>query len=180
MHQISANRFSFVLVAIIELIWWSSAGAEIYRCEAGGNVSYQAEPCATGSGRKVDIAPTSIGRDSPPETKGTIQPKGDPKSLAEKLERVQAEKRLSDVNLEIDGVKNQIATLTTAMDAEVEAIRKRKAYAKNNLAGATWEQSLSQEMAAVTDQYRVKIAVSQNRLADLEKEKQALSTKLAK
>ena len=47
------------------------------------------------------------------------------------------------------------------------ALSRKKRLAKNNLAGATYEQSISSEMQAVSDRYRTKIQVGQDRVTRL-------------
>ena len=44
------------------------------------------------------------------------------------------------------------------MTREMDALRAQKARANNNLAGATWEQSLSTEMQAVAARYKAPLA----------------------
>ena len=49
------------------------------------------------------------------------------------------------------------SSLLNQMNAELERLRNKKATANNNLAGATFEQSISSEMQAVTASYDVRI-----------------------
>ena len=48
-----------------------------------------------------------------------------------------------------------MANRSEQMSREMDALRAQKARANNNLAGATWEQSLSTEMQAVASRYKV-------------------------
>ena len=48
-----------------------------------------------------------------------------------------------------------MANRSEQMTREMDALRAQKARANNNLAGATWEQSLSTEMQAVASRYKV-------------------------
>lgn len=48
-----------------------------------------------------------------------------------------------------------MANRSEQMTREMDALRAQKARASNNLAGATWEQSLSTEMQAVASRYKV-------------------------
>jgi hypothetical protein len=50
------------------------------------------------------------------------------------------------------------------MDRELAALREEQSKAKNNLAGATWQQSIATEMTAVTNKYQLKIQDAQHRL----------------
>jgi ubiquinone biosynthesis protein UbiJ len=43
------------------------------------------------------------------------------------------------------------------MNEKITALRYKKRQARNNLAGATWEQSISVEMDAISNQYNSRI-----------------------
>lgn len=51
----------------------------------------------------------------------------------------------------------EIKLFQAQMDLELAELQQKKLNARNNLAGATWEQSISTEMNAVTSRYRSKI-----------------------
>lgn len=67
---------------------------------------------------------------------------------------------IRDSEQEIDGYRAQ-------MDRELAALQYKKSQANNNLAGATWEQSISTEMQAVSEKYRTKIQIARDRIVDL-------------
>jgi len=54
------------------------------------------------------------------------------------------------------------------------ALRYKKSFATNNLAGATHEQSISGEMQVVADRYKVNIQLAQDRMSQLRKEAEEL------
>ena len=54
--------------------------------------------------------------------------------------------------------------------AVMDDLRNRKGYARNNLAGAMWEQSLSTEMQAVASKYAAEIDAKQERIKRLRAE----------
>ncbi len=77
------------------------------------------------------------------------------------LANLERERRLEEKARSIDNLEGQISSLqdiinrrNTQMTAELAALQNKKAYARNNLAGATWEQSISSEMQAVTQKYK--------------------------
>lgn len=74
----------------------------------------------------------------------------------------------------MSALERQIERYQKDMDAELAALRNAKDAAANNLAGATWEQSLSTEMQAVTTKYQTKIKIAQDKIATLREELKAL------
>lgn len=50
------------------------------------------------------------------------------------------------------------------MEQELAALRTKKMQANNNLAGATWEQSISTEMSVVVEKYKVQKEADGERL----------------
>lgn len=61
------------------------------------------------------------------------------------------------------------------MDQELDAIRNKKRYANNTLAGATWEQSLSTEMNAVTSRYNIENITLRNKIHQLDEQLKQLN-----
>jgi len=57
---------------------------------------------------------------------------------------------------------------------ELAALRARKTQAADKLAGATWEQSISQEIAAVAQRYGDDTAVRQDAVARMREQVRAL------
>lgn len=60
------------------------------------------------------------------------------------------------------------------MSGELAALRAKKAQANNNLAGAVWENSISEEMSAVVARYDVRIRGLREEIRRLEGEREAL------
>ena len=61
------------------------------------------------------------------------------------------------------------------MNGELSALRQKKSYANNNLAGAQWQTSISEEMSAVTAKYQTMIDAEKDRLAHLREQRAGLS-----
>ncbi len=49
-------------------------------------------------------------------------------------------------------------------------LKRKKMHANNNLAGATWEESISSEMQSVAESYKTKIQSAQNQIDDTRRE----------
>lgn len=71
------------------------------------------------------------------------------------------ERRHRELETEIAQRERAIVTLARQQESEIARLRDSKRYASNNLAGATWEQSLSTEMGAVAERYRTRIEIEQ-------------------
>ena len=67
-------------------------------------------------------------------------------------------------------LERHIADNRTAMEAELNALQQEKMLAKNNLAGATWEQSIPPEMHAVSEKYKIDISIAQGGISHLRRD----------
>lgn len=120
-----------------------------------GKVVFQDAPCA-GKGERIDVRPASgassvVPRPAAPAASAAAPA---PMTEAQRLEGVlassQAQRRRTDLEaLLVPQAKQAIDRNRSQCDQEMQGLRARKAAANNNLAGATWEASLSQEMQAV-------------------------------
>lgn len=97
---------------------------------------------------------------------------------AQKLKGLQMSRRSNELRADIENAQSNISLFRSQMEREMSMLRDRKNYSNNNLAGATWEQSISTEMQAVATSYETKIKIEQSKvrqiqsqLSDLEKQK---------
>jgi uncharacterized protein (DUF305 family) len=156
------------LVFAVFVLSANAGAAEVYKCVENGKTIFQGTPCA-GTGNKVTVKPangTSVSTrqdtDQPSKTaKPTVS------KLKQNVEAMEIERRQRDIAYEVRDLERDIDHYQSAMDRELGALDKKKVYAKNNLAGATWEQSISTEMQAVTSKYQSKIQVAQERITQL-------------
>lgn len=77
---------------------------------------------------------------------------------------------------EIAGLERVIDSRNRRMQMEMESLRYRKSFANNNLAGATYEQSLSTEMQAVATRYKAQNEVEFERIRALRTELSGLQS----
>ncbi len=77
------------------------------------------------------------------------------------LSEREKERKKDDLQAKIARNEDAIRGYQNLMHAEIELLQAKKGLAKNNLAGATWEESLSTEMNAVTARYRSEIEIRQ-------------------
>lgn len=156
----------------IALIGASPAWA-VYKCkDANGRTVFQERACEhTGTkGEAFEVRPAA-GQPVPPSAAATPAPTDAtaasqaPQSEAERLrklnERDRKQRRLADLNeREISAAEGRIRNANNQCERRIASTQGMKAHANNNLAGATWEQSLSTEMQAIATQ----CSAEQNRL----------------
>lgn len=90
-----------------------------------------------------------------------------------KSENLLENRKRLDLESDIQYTKDRIESYQRSMDAELAGLSRQKNRANNNLAGATWENSISSEMQAVTAKWSSKIEIEQSRLARLYQEQSA-------
>lgn len=141
-------------LSLLSMLLSKHACAQIYRCtDENGRPVFSQRPCGEDA-REIKVEVTGEGI-SAGNTEG--------------FEKVVLSNDLREIEREISAVSAQIRRLETRRDAEIRLLRRKKAYSANNLAGATWEESISTEMQMVADNYNAQITERQgtlNRLRD--------------
>ena len=155
-------RYFLMLCGMLAIL---PAAAQVNKCLVDGKVVYQAAPCKQGTA-KATLAPRND------MTEDAARANREKFLVADKAR--QTNNRREQIEAVIGGLERDISGYQKSMDSELAALQARKASANNNLAGATWEQSLSTEMQAVTAKYQTKIKTAQERIAGLRQEKAAL------
>jgi hypothetical protein len=165
--------------ALLTLLVLPLAAAAQYKCvDAAGRVAFQQTPCTAQEKQqalKLPVATTTAA----PASSATSGPVDQAASAdARMLRKMQGERRVLELERAVQGTETNIVSRNVRMEQEFAALRQLKAGANNNLAGATWEQSLSTEMQAVATKYKSLNDADQDRLktlrADLAAAKQAL------
>lgn len=148
--------------------------AGVYKCtDAKGRVAYQAAPCPQGAAAAVTIkesepAPMPAeGEPAPVAAPAGSSPEEQSALLAKQAREADRNQRLRQISRSIADAETRIGDYHRAMDAEMARLRSEKARAMNNLAGATWDASLSAEMQAVAAKYDALIRVQQDRITRL-------------
>lgn len=95
----------------------------------------------------------------------------DPIAKVKQMERTNT---ISRIDREIREIEYEIENDQKSMDRELTELKGKKGRANNNLAGATWEQSISTEMQAVTEKYRAKFDYSRDRISTLRAQRAAI------
>lgn len=141
---------------------------------ADGKVSFQEQPCP-GKGGAIDVKPASGMAPAPAQrTAASDAPTSSPvASPAAKKEGVFGETYRRKLDLETHLISNTRAELNGHLqdcDAQQRSLAAKKGLARNNLAGATWEQSISAEMQAAATACDTRARDLRARLEGYEKE----------
>ena len=151
--------------------------AETYKCVENGKTSYQGTPCL-GADPMVSVKLPTVRLSSPaPSTTSDKSQLPEQDSLAKTKENVRVtelELKQREIGCEIERLEGEIAQYQVGLGRDVAALWRQKATAMNNLAGATYEQSISSEMQAVTERYKADIQVGQDKISQLRSEQVAL------
>lgn len=118
-----------------------SAQADVYKCADG---KYQADPCDESS-KPVDLSAVGsvvTGSNHPAQRSDD----------ASKKQEISAYIDNQRISREITKLENDRKRVLAMRDQRMRDLQNGRRYANNNLAGATWQQSLAQEMAAVAQQ----------------------------
>lgn len=140
----------------------------------GGTVSFQQMPCASShKGQSLQL------RDARPQPVPEVDPGGAPKKpklLPDEIivQRMQRERRLRELDQEIESLEKDLAWRSGAMERELSVLQTRRQSAMNNLAGATLEQSISTEMLAVAQKHQALSGITNERLKMLRTERAGL------
>lgn len=137
-----------------------------------GRVSFQDAPCP-GAGGEITVRPAT-GWPAPPAPKAAVAGNGAGDAPAQKKEIPYEDwaRRTYLQNRGLPDAAAAIAAHNAQCDRQQQEIAGRKALAKNNLAGATLEQSISAEMQAAA-------TVCASRLVSLTGQRDALERELA-
>lgn len=179
-------------LAVVALLLAASTPAwAIYKCDDGtGKQVFQDRPCATGKSSTVDIKPASghaskpsQAASAPPATGNSNTPASRPVTEAERLnaqaDHIRKRARLRDINdLYLNGAYLNVDRVQNKCRNEMEALSVKKRSSMNNLAGATWEQSISAEMQAVATRCQAEQQTAQNELERIRSEKAQLEREI--
>lgn len=146
------------ILAFVALLGVSDDAAAINKClGSDGKTVFQDAPC-TGAGETIIVKPAR-GASIPPSTATTPSASGataDASSMTEvqriesKIAKSQKDRRKIDLEARFVPDSYQAIGIHRAQcEAELRSLQSKKRLASNNLAGATWEGSISSEMSAI-------------------------------
>ena len=166
--------FAAVLAALCAPAW------AVNKCTgADGRVSFQDAPCS-GKGESLNVRPArGDAPAAPAAAPADGAAAGAPRTEAQRLEGLISEsqrlRKVQEYELRIvPGAQSAIANQRRQCDAQLQALKDKKRLANDNLAGATWESSISTEMTAVATRCDTYAAELRSDLEARKKECQAL------
>lgn len=175
-------RRTVLLVTMAAMATTCAPALAINKCAGpDGKVVFQDTPCAPGKGGEIDVRPAS-GRSSvvapvqPREAGSTSNTGGaaPPPTMTEaqrieaQISASQRERRKSELDvLLVPNARQKISALRANCNRQLAGLRAQKAQANNNLAGATWEGSISSEMIAVSTRCDTESRMAKDELDEL-------------
>lgn len=151
---------SAIIAAV--LIVSTTPALAINKCKIDGRTVFQDAPCPDGTGSAITVRPAS-GYSPPaiaPGPENSAQPSqtapGAPAStddMRTRAEALEKERRGREIDHQIKIVEQRLKNLERQQAGELAALSRKKNRAANNLAGAQWETSISQEQQAVMSKY---------------------------
>ncbi|MFS1424718.1 hypothetical protein [Shewanella sp. 10N.286.48.B5] len=131
-----------------------STDAAVYKCADG---VYQAEPCDDES-EPLDLS--NVGS----SVANTTALSDSSSAQKEQISTYVRNKKIARQIAELERDRKQVIK---SRDKELAHLRERGQWANNNLAGATWQQSLAQEMTAVTQQADTQVTSIDRQISSL-------------
>lgn len=147
----------------------SHAGAHVYKCSDGGTTVYSELPCGA-SAKAVTIRPAS--GHAPDRLAAPAA--GTPLAQGSLTDKADAAVKLRLLDDEIWRKERRLSAISAEHEERQAELREKKQRARNNLAGATWEQSISEEMKAVAAEYDIKIRGAQTDVEALKRRRDDL------
>ena len=154
-----------LLVATLLSAMCGPAQAQVYKCkQPDGSTVFADAPCAAGA-KPIDVSPASGSAPGDAAHQGNSAPGA--RRMPTRNEQADIAVRRRLLQNDIDLQERRIAATIDEMNAKLAELRNRKRYANNNLAGATWEQSVSEEMSATSAGYETELKGMRDELARL-------------
>ncbi|MBR9728412.1 hypothetical protein ACFOD0_11520 [Shewanella intestini] len=163
------NKIVIIISGLLSL----SVQAEVYRCAID---KYQDRPCDEHSEAidmshigsiVVPLARTSADSPTPKQV--------DAHDVNEQKASISNYIRSQKINRDIDKLVRERKRTLAERDQKIAQLHKSRQLASNNLAGATWEQSLAQEMSAVNQQAETVVASLDRQIKAHEKQLRQLN-----
>ena len=174
-------RFLSILV-LISFGVHTKAETKFYQCkDKWGQPVFSQRPCGSDAEKASVTAHARISEETSTTTLSSdrepLEANVDESQIKEKVtswDRVRASNRIRDIDRVVYRRESHIDTWEAERDNRIAVLRNARRRANNNLAGATWQESLASEMEAVAQQYDSKIDREQIKINRLLEEKSEL------
>ncbi len=179
----SGAKMSRLFFSILLTLACITPAHAVNKCTGNdGQITFQDTPCA-GKGEALNLRPASgkvpsVAMPAPGGSAAAAQP-GKPQTEAQRIEAQITASQQNRRKLELEArlvpeAFNAISQQRSACDQELKTLQARKASASNNLAGATYEVSISSEMTAIATRCGTRNSERREDHETLRKECQAL------
>lgn len=144
----------------------------IFKCPApNGRLVFQDTPCLAGGGERLDVRPSS-GQQAPTGTTRMTETQ----RLQANIDDMQKQRRRHEIESSLlPNDEEELRRVRQECDADIARLQARKSHANNNLAGATWQVSLSGEMTAIATRCDTRQRELKESIDSLRKECSALA-----
>ncbi|MGL4899607.1 MAG: hypothetical protein ACRC4U_06030 [Shewanella sp.] len=137
--------------------------AEVYKCADG---KYQADPCNETS-KPVDLSGVGSFIKS---SDSTAQSSVSSSATSDKKKEISTYIERQRIAREITRLEADRKQVIAARDQRLRNLRESRQYANNNLAGATWQQSLAQEQVAAAQEADTLVSSIDRQIEQLKEE----------
>ncbi|WP_143869902.1 DUF4124 domain-containing protein [Catenovulum sediminis] len=152
-----------LVIILASSILCSAAHSAVYKCtEQNGKIIFSGTPCKENQNTELLNIKVPTSNSQVEHEEGNTEP-----DYVRESKEISHRLKIESVKRKIRKREREINFLMDEMDAKLSAIRKKKSYASNNLAGAEWETSLSAEMQAITSQYNVRVEMEREKIKQL-------------
>jgi hypothetical protein len=160
------------LVLFVFLYTDFTLAASVYKCTVDGVTKYSQSPCG-----EVDNKVEKYKIETNKKVNGlTTNKERKQHSNNKSTKELQTSTKLYTLNSKIKRYRVNISKYQKKMNKEIQRLKSRTYYANNNLAGATYQAALSNEMIAVSNKYKSLIDLEENKIKYLESEIEALKS----
>lgn len=167
-------KCSYLLSTTLFCFFISPALAVNKCVDENGKVSYQNSPCPTNSRESEIAVPKKVDTSTPSASTPASSSEEEVARIQQQANQMERERKLQEIDREISRIEGRIIDYRSEMDNEIAKLKAKKQFANNDLAGATWEQSISTEMAAISQKYDALIRNEQDRISRLRSDADAL------
>lgn len=122
------------------------ASANVYKCDIEGVITYSQIPC-NHDAQITEYTTEQLSSTTQPQTNKSAE------EAQATMDRLSESIKKRDLRIAINRLKSDKARLQSQRDNKIAKLKSAKRSANNSLAGAVWEDSLSEEMAAIAVQY---------------------------
>lgn len=161
----------FLVVIMVSILAISFAHAEIFKCVEGGKTVFSQQPCGNGS---VTVKPKFV--EASPEA--VEERKAATKQIQGSSANIDREHRMMEIDRQLLDLDNEENRIQQDRVLELKKLEIKGSFANNNLAGATWQQSLAMEMQAVNGKYDSALGLVSSRREALIREREKLQAKV--